>query len=428
MPLETSVATTAHQNSDERLSAYLAPQVSAEDVPALFPLLTAQPLLMALGGLFHGGEGAVLVRLLVLRELGSRAQAPRWSRREIDAHLAFVDATKLETTLKRLTDHEILLWEHHDRTYRVSPLGHTLMAALAALLQFAPDEDVGLAYLTAQLAGSAAAGRVSVEQLQQLLARLTDLEEEFAHAVNSGSELQLITAQQRWQSVFRWMSKGTEIINRLTADNALDRTSWRIAQSIGQKQSSLMSITGVFSRELAAMARQRVHLSRGGITTTELASWLKTCDGKTLAALAENTFACVPAAVFVTPDTMLDVAEAELLRDKTQPAEGALPAASGADEASELSAPLPPELPALVARLATVAAPLPAADVVIAGDWRAAAYRFSLLPVLGETTDDPSLADLARLPLVLKQGETALLPVQRAEVAAIEDLLLEPAP
>jgi hypothetical protein len=174
------------------------------------------------------------------------------------------------------------------------------------------------------------------------------------------------------------------------------------------------------------MARQRVHLSRGGLTTTELAAWLGSRDVDALAALAGDAIACVPEPVFVTPDTMLDVAEAELLRDKVGAGETALPAPAGAAETTDFSAPLPPQLPALVALLANLSEPLPAADAVVAEGWRESAYRFSLLPLIGEATEDPTLADLAGLSLKLRAGDTALLPVARHEVAHIEDLHLEP--
>lgn len=429
---EAGSARAMTAETDDRLATYLAPQVVAEDLPALFPLLAARPLLAAFGTLFHGGEGAVLARLLMLREIAQRSDAPRWSRREIDAHFAYLDPTKLETTLKRLTEHDLLLWDAEDRSYRVATLGHHVLAALAALLQFAGDDDAGLGYLTAQLAGTAAAGRVSSDQLAQLLARLTELEEGFAAAVRSGSELQLVAAQTRWQSVFLWMDKGTEVIRRLTADNSLDAAGWRIAQAIGQKQSRLMRMTGVFGRELAAMARQRVHLSQGGLTTTELAGWLQQLTPARLAAFAGETaetaraVAVIPEPTFITPDVMLDVAEAELLREKVGAGATALPAANEVAETADFTAPLPPQLPALVALLAALEAPTPVADAIVADNWRAAAYRFSLLPLIGEPLTDPTLAGLAGLPLTLAAGESALVAVARHGVAHIEDLSLEP--
>lgn len=415
-------------DTGERLAAYLAPQIVAEDLPGLFPLLAARPLLAAFSALFHGSEAAVQIRLLVLREIGSRADAPRWSRREIDAYFAFLDATKLDTIVKRLADFGLLLWDSDDRTYRVSPQGHSALAALAALMQFAEGDEAGLGFLTAQLAGGALTGRISRDHLQQILARLTELEDDFAAAVRSASELQLTAAQARLESVFLWMEKGTEVIRSLTADNALDATGWRIAQAIGQKQSRLMRMTGVFGRELSAMARQRVHLSRGGLSTTELAAWLQGRDVNSLAVLAEGCIACTPEPIFVTPDVMLDVAEAELLCEKVGAGDTAMPAAADVAETTEFAAPLPPQLPALVALLAGLIGgdqPTPVADAVVADGYRETAYRFSLLPLIGEPTTDPTLVGLASLPLRIREGAPTLLPVARHGVAHIEDLHLE---
>jgi len=412
--------------ADDRLSAYFAPSVIVDDLPGLFSLIQHQRLLGAFAALFHGSVAAAQIRLLVLREIGQRTDAPRWSRREIDTHFAYLDPAKLDTVIKRLAEHDLLLWDGEDRNYCVSALGHGALAALAALMQFADGEDAGLGFLAAQLAGGAAAGRIAPDHLAQTLARLTELEEDFAAAVRSGSELQLVAAQARWQSVFLWMEKGTEAIRTLTRDDLLDAAGWRLAQEIGQRQSRLMRMAGVFGRELAAMARQRVHLSQGGLTTTELASWLKSRNVDALAALADDAIAWVPEPVFVTADVMLDVAEAELLREKVGAGETALPAAAEVSETSDFAAPLPPQLPALVALLGSLDAPTPAADAVVADDWRASAYRFSLLPLIGEPTDDPTLADLARLPLTLRPGNAALLPIARHGVAHIEDLHLEP--
>ncbi|HOY02893.1 MAG TPA: hypothetical protein PLV36_15500, partial [Zoogloea sp.] len=56
--------------TEVRLEELLAPGVVADDVPELAPLLKARPLLSAFSTLFHGSEAEVLMRLLVLREIG----------------------------------------------------------------------------------------------------------------------------------------------------------------------------------------------------------------------------------------------------------------------------------------------------------------------------------------------------------------------
>ncbi|MBL8482246.1 MAG: hypothetical protein JNJ60_08630 [Rhodocyclaceae bacterium] len=412
---------------DSRLEDFLAPGRVAEDLPALFPLLAARPLLAACTALFHGGEAAVLTRLLVLRELGARAEAPRWTRREIAAHFAYLDPTKLDTIIKRLADYELLDWDAEDRSYRVSPMGHTVAAAVASLLQFSAGDEHGLGFLTAQLAGGAAAGRVSLEHLQQVLGRLTELEEQFAAAVRSGSEIQLKTAQSRLESVFLWMEKGTEILRRILESGELDDAGYRVAQEIGQRQSRLMRMAGMFSRELAAMARQHVHLARGGLSTVELARWLQGLNQRELLALAEGALASAPEAAFVTPDVMLDVAEYELCeRAAAERRDGALPAAAGADPTLHAAGNVPPQLDALIHLLSGVDAPLAVADAVVADDYPRTAYRFSLLPLIGEQTSDPTLQELAALGLRVVQGDNRMLRVARAGVASIDDFTLEP--
>lgn len=47
-------------------------------MPELALLLQARPLLAAFSTLFHGSEAEVLMRLLVLREIGRETDAPRW--------------------------------------------------------------------------------------------------------------------------------------------------------------------------------------------------------------------------------------------------------------------------------------------------------------------------------------------------------------
>ena len=64
--------------TEARLDEILAPGVAPDEVPELAPLLQARPLLAAFSTLFHGSEAEVLMRLLVLREIGRETDAPRW--------------------------------------------------------------------------------------------------------------------------------------------------------------------------------------------------------------------------------------------------------------------------------------------------------------------------------------------------------------
>ncbi|MFZ5508909.1 MAG: hypothetical protein ACOZCP_02525 [Pseudomonadota bacterium] len=409
------------------LADFLRPGVLAEDVPGLHALLAARRLVGAFIALFRGGDHEVLIRLAVLREIGARAEAPQWSPRELEARFVWLDPVKLDTVLKRLREHELLVWDQDARLYSLAPAGRMALAALDQMLRFAADEDAELGFLVAQVAAGSAVGRLSSDNLRHLLARLAELKEEFAAAVASGSEFRLKAAQGKLESVWQWMEKGTQVLAALS-EEGFDDDTWRLAQEIGARQSEIMRMSSIFQRELAAIARQRVHLSEGGLTTSEVAAWLRNCSLEDLAALAADCLAQVPEPVFVLSDVMLDIAETELV-DKQKPGRRAsvLPPPAQAEPVADAVLEPPPEFSELLALLGRIEAPLPLADAVVGGSFRAASYRLSLLPFLGETNVDPDLAPLASLPLVLDwEPGGSLQPIGREEVAAMTPGRLRP--
>ena len=86
----------------DSLQAYFHPDVAPDDIESIFRLKRAQPLLQAFSALFHGSFDGVLVRLLVLKELSSEAQASSFSRAEINSRLAYLALNGLESVLARL--------------------------------------------------------------------------------------------------------------------------------------------------------------------------------------------------------------------------------------------------------------------------------------------------------------------------------------
>jgi hypothetical protein len=173
-----------------------------------------------------------------------------------------------------------------------------------------------------------------------------------------------------------------------------------------------------------------VHLAQGGITTSEVAAWLRSLDMDGLYALAQGRLALIPESVFVLPDVAVDIAETELVeRHRADRRASVLPPPAAAVPVTDALLEPPPEFVALLGALAAIDAPLPVADAVIGESFCAASYRLSLLPFLGEANVDPELAPLAGLPLHLAWHETApLAPVGRAEVAAMTPGVLKPAP
>ncbi len=404
---------------DEALSLgeFLAPGVVAEDIPPLFPLLANRPLIGALVALFRGGDEEVLVRLMVLREIGLRSDAPEWTPRELEAYFAFLNDTKLGTVLARLREHGLLLWDTERRVYQLSSEGRMVLAALANLLAFNTEQDGELGFLAAQVAAGAAVGKLSPEALSHLLARLGELEEAFAQAVASGSEFRLRAAQSRLASVQQWLAKANEVMRTLSAEG-LDDDTWRLAQQIGQRQSRLVRMASVFQRELAAIARQQVHLSQGGLSTSELAAWLQSQSPEALAGLAAGQLAITPESTFVLPDVMLDNTEAFLAREQPNRKVSALPAAAEVEYTRDVPLEPPPQLLELTRLLAGLDAPAGVADTVVGGSFGAASYRLSLLALLGETNIGPDLAPLADLPVTLEWSDE-LQDVGRGEVAQI---------
>ena len=405
----------SEQNS---LAEFLAPGIIPEDVPQFFPLFAAKPLIGAMIALFRGGDEEVLVRLVVLREIGLRADAPDWSPRELEAHFAFFATAKLNTVLSRLREHELLLWNAEGRVYRLSSAGRMVLAALSNLLSFSTEQDGELGFYAAQIAAGSAVGKLSPEALAHLLARLAELESEFEQAITSGSEFRLRSAQNKLESVQQWMNKANEVMKNLGADGYPDDASWRLAQEIGNRQSRLDRMSAIFQRELAAIARQQVHLSQGGLSSSELAGWLKQRSLDELVALACNQLAVTPEATFLLPDVMLDNTEEFFEREQPNKRVSILPAPAEIEYASDMPVEPPPQLAALTRLLQGLQETLSVSDAVVGDSFSAASYRLSLLTFIGEQNVDPELAPLAALPLTLRWNDD-LSPVHRNEVALL---------
>lgn len=396
---------------------FLKPGVHARDVDALFPLLQSANVIQALITLFRGGGEEVMIRLAVLREIAARADAPEWTPQQLQSHLGFIDGTKLETVLKRLREHDLLLWDAARRVYQISNTARMILSSLSNMLSFNAEDDE-LGFLFSQVAAGDAVGQVNPETLTHLLARLSELEAYFATAVQSGSEFRLKAAQSRLAAAQKWMEKGTEVLKTLAENGFADDASWRIAQKIGDSQSRMMRMSSVFQNELAKIARQRVMLSDGGLSSSELAAWLtaQTCD--TLANLTVEAFAQVAEPLFVLPDVMLDVAEAFLERDIVDKKISTMPPPVLVEEAQDVPFEYPPQLANLNHLLTRIAEPVALADIVVGGDFSAASYRYSLLTFLGESNVDADLAALAGQPVRMHYAEEdALQAVHQNEIA-----------
>ncbi|MEQ6289614.1 hypothetical protein ACFPAG_03190 [Vogesella sp. GCM10023246] len=415
------------------LAEFFRPDIAPDTLPQLNKLTAAWPYLAVFVTLFRGGEEEVLMRLLVLRELGSRADVPYWTPQEIAQRFAYLNDTKLNTILGRLREGDLLVYDSDSGRYALSEGARVALSALATLLDFAGD-DVELGYLTSQVAAGQAVGQVSEEAMQHLLARLTELHDEFADALESQSEFRIRAAQHRLESVWRWVQKSTDVVRGLTQDERLTLLTLTQAQAIALAQSRMLALAGTFERRLAQLAAQRVHLGNSGLTSTDIADFLRRQGSAWLANLANGPLALGVEPAFLSTPELGDVAEFELLgRERARAEDSTLPQAATAEDADapELERLLEAEtlydsLLEMGLQLGADSDGFPIADAVLADSYNETAYRLSLLSLLGdpETSNDASVvAALARLPYQLAGGDD-ILHLDHPEVATLSDARL----
>ncbi len=414
--------------SDERLADFFIPTINPADLTPLSELMQARDFLHAFITLFHGNEEQVLVRLLILREIGARGHEPRWSPQQLEAHFAYVQPVKLKTVLARLRENGLLLWDGDDGLYQLAEAGRVALAAISTLLAFA-EQDAELGYLTAQAAGQQQLGQISNETLQHLLARLNELYAYFEAALESQSEFQIQKAQSRLEAVWRWVQKGTEIIRAMFADESLDRRTLDHVQAIGLAQSRILRLTGSFQRRLNQLQSQRVHLGSSGLTSTDIAEWLRSAPRNDLADMAAGMLRFPPQPAFVTAAELVDIAEFELVeREREAALTPDMPEKVAAPELSAPNAERLFEAEALYQQLAHIQGPATLAETVLADTYPETAYRLSLLSLLGDAEaalEKSIVGEIVKLPLQLEQSSD-IEALDHPEVALISRGILKP--
>lgn len=428
------------------LATHFQHGIAPDEIEQVFHLKRAQPMLSAFTALFHGGQDGVLVRLLVLRELAADTASPAFSRADINTKLAYLIPESLETVLNRLRTHGLLAWDAPGAVYRITPLARNVLSALDALLALGkPEEDdAEMGYLLSQVAGAQAVGGVTVEQLRHLLGRLVELTEEFRDAIASGSEFKLRTSQAKWHMACDWVEKGSVILRAITSDERADAATHKAAQAIGRAQSALLNMQGMFSRALNQIERQRVHLGQSGLSTTDVKRWLLAHDD--LASLAESAIDRPVVPLFGTPAEMIDVAETELLAERTIVAgPKGLPSGENAPLTINDNPAMQAELNDWINKLADFAnlgnfpefsetgpRKVQLHESLLPAGFALASYRASLLPLLGDAAEaslQGATAELARLPIRFEPTDD-MVQLDDPEVAAmsVATLTLNPEP
>ncbi|MES2129847.1 MAG: hypothetical protein V4463_21445 [Pseudomonadota bacterium] len=407
---------TIAQDDPDSLQAHFHAGIAADEIEQVFHLKRAAPTLQAFTALFHGGGDAVLVRLLVLRELAADTSTSAFSRADINTRLAYLNPESLETVLNRLRSHGLLAWDAQAAVYRVTPMARNVLSALDTLLSMgAADDEAEMGFLLSQVAGAQAVGGVTVDQLKHLLGRLVDLTEEFRDAIASGSEFRLRTSQAKWHMACDWVEKGSQVLRAILADERADAATHKAAQAIGRAQSALLNMQGMFSRALNQIERQRVHLGQSGLSTTDVKRWLLAHDD--LSSLAAGAIDRPVVPLFVTPAEMIDVAETELLTERNAAVgQAGLPTGQDAPTTINDAPAIQAELDDWLARLSAFAniggfpsigeegpRSVPIQDSLLPASFAVASYRASMLPLLGDAAEaslQGATAQLARLPVI----------------------------
>lgn len=396
------------------LEEYFRPGVLPEDLPRVHALLQAKDPLDAFIALFRGADDNVLIRILVLREIGARGDNPHWTSRELDAWFAYLDQTKLSTVLLHLRKSGLLIYDGETAHYRVSTFGRMALAALETLLKFSSEEGGEIGYITSQLSAGKSFGRVSAENLQHLLSRLRELEEEFTQAIVSGSEHRIQRAEKKLDSVWSWISKGTEIIGEISDEIDTDPLIYKVAQRIGQVQSRMLHMTSMFQRTLNQIERQKVHLGGSGLSSSDINAWLRQQNEESLAAVANSALNLNPRTGFILSDIALDVAEyilVERINNVTEAVQ--LPPANDAPGVDEIHAE-PEDLSRLIAlqkELENVESHVPLHELVPATDFPTSSYRLTLISLLNHNDQldvTGPVAELAMQPFTMDLDESVV--------------------
>jgi hypothetical protein len=227
------------------------------------------------------------------------------------------------------------------------------------------------------------------------------------------------------------------VIRSLTADDTLSLSALNQAQAVALAQSRMLALAGTFERRLAQLAAQRVHLGSSGLTSTDIADWLRR---QAVGQLADQLTGCLsinPEPAFIATPELADMAEFELLaRERAKAGNTTLPGSVAAPLSGELEVERLFAAEAMYDELLTLGLQLgesgadhiPIRQAVLADSYNETAYRLSLLSLIGdpESHGDASIvAALAKLPFTLHGGEAVIEP-EHPEVATLSDARLLP--
>jgi len=179
-----------------------------------------------------------------------------------------------------------------------------------------------------------------------------------------------------------------------------------------------------FQRALNKIEAQRVTLGGSGISSSDVAAWLRSLDAHRIAGLAADACATVPElALLAGGHELLDRAEAMLEGESAAAdTQAALPPPDAEPAGVTLQAEDLRLLEHFTHRLGTLPVPQPLHQVIAGGGFAPASYRLSLLALLADGAEagpeDGPVGSFMRLPIEVAFSDT-LTAVGEDEIAAM---------
>ncbi len=382
--------------------SYFAYGIDPDDISPFWNLKQKSPLLNAFAALFQGPETYTLLRLLVLAEMVSKLNHPSWAMGELRHAFSYLSEKAFETVLRRLRDGGLIDYDRETNSYSVTPLGQKAHSSISLFLKTEEDDGVGM--LTGMIYAGEVAGTLGKEELGHLLYRLNQLESELVEAIESSSEHRIIKARQRYETIWKYIEKGTDVIKRLTKDIELDRATHRLAQQIGLAQSRLTKFTSVFQRVLNDMDRQRVHLGSSGVSTSDIDNYLMRFTVDKLIELLEGAVGTFAEPAFLLTDVMADIGEYEIIeKEREKPEDWLLPKPVVSPSTEDALFDDMAFLGELHADVSSIEENAALKSFVPKRNYEESAYRLSMVSIIGDKGEfgTGQMADFINLPFVV---------------------------
>lgn len=394
---------STNESEKESLADFFSPVINPDDIIPLWEIKQKTATLNALVGLFKGSQDSVMVRLLVLSEMIARTDTPTWTLNALRHVLSYLSDSGFHKIISRLKDCGIIKYNRENNTYAITSLGVKVHGIITEMFKGETEDSIGI--LTGLLYAGEITGTPLKDKLEHCIYRLLQIENDIYNSIESASESRIIKARDNFQSIWKYLEKGTEIIKEILDSPTLESESYRAAQQVGYAQSRLAKQAGVFQKALNDIDRQRVHLGKYGISTSDLNNYLMSLSIGQMESLLHGVFGIPIAAVFVLSDELVSDAEYEFYdRERLSVEPWELPPQTESPMAEAAIKEDYTALNELITDIDACKTDIKASDIIPSENYEKSAYRLSLLSLIGnkgETSKEAAIKKLVSLSVKL---------------------------